>query len=163
MTWSYDLHNLQNPSDTVLGQKDQVRFILGDTNAKDPQLADEEILFTLSQRASIWGAAATCCESLAAKFSRLADTVEGTMRTLYSSLARSYHSRSKWLETKAAASGGFAGYSGGISWSDKFQEQVDPDRVEPEFAKGMTDNWIPVAPAGNETEAATDQGDIPGP
>lgn len=150
MSWSYDATNLANPvvNPTVL--KDQVRFILGDTRPNGQQLQDEEILFTLTVRASIWGACATCCEAIASGLSREADSVQGQERTLLSAKARAYNQRARFYDVKAAASGGFSGYAGGISVQDKIMQETNPDRVAPNFNIGMTDNSIPVTPAGNE-------------
>jgi hypothetical protein len=140
-----------------------VRFLLGDTKSTQQQLQDEEIFFAISQRASVWGACATCCEALSSQFSREADSVQGQERTMYSAKAKAYNQRARFYDMKAAASGGFSGYAGGISVADKTRQEENPDRVAPNFNIGMTDNSIPVAQAGNEypeTQGAGDVGQI---
>lgn len=146
MSWNYDVESLDTNS------KDQVRFLIGDTNTNDQQLQDEEIEFTISIRSSIWGAAASCCAALAASMSRLADTTTGELRTLYSSRARAYNARAGYYEQKSSELGGGLPLVGGISIADKLAAEIDPDRVPPQFNIGMTDNFNqPVAPAGNES------------
>ncbi len=150
MTWSYSTTEL------MTSPKDQVRFLTGDTNANDEQLQNEEILFALSIRASIWGAAATCCESISANLSRKADTTTGELRTLYSGLSRAYHARSMAYETKSVEMGGALPFVGGISISGKILAETDLDRVPPNFNIGMTDNDnYPIQPAGNEPSIPT--------
>ena len=146
MAWSY------SPSSLATNTTSQARFLIGDTNTNDQQLQDEEINFTLTLRGSIWGAAAMCCESIAANASRKADTTTGELRTLYSSIAKSYHARSAYYESQAAARGGALPIVGGISVMEKAAQEANPDRVPPNFNTGMTDNLNqPIGPAGNET------------
>ena len=145
MAWNYDVTRLL--SNTVF----QVRFLIGDTNDNDHQLEDEEIQFSLNVRASIWGAAATCCESISANLSRRADTTTGELRTMYSNLSRAYHARAAAYETKSVEMGGALPFVGGISIAQKILAETDLDRVQPAFNTGMTDNNnYPLAPAGNE-------------
>ncbi len=151
MTWTYNVSTL------LTNTTYQVRFLTGDTSANDPQLQDEEIVFTLNLRSSVWGAAAMCCGSIAANASRRADTSTGELRTHYSEVARAYFARSAMYETKSAEMGGALPFCGGITISGKALAEADLDRVPPNFNVGMTDNVnYPVAPAGNETSVGTD-------
>lgn len=146
MSWTYDASLLAT---TPLHQ---VRYLVGDTIQADPQAQDEEINFAISQRSSVYGAAATVCRSLAANFSRLVDTVDKDLRTSYSTKARNYLRMASEFENQAKSRSGFAGYAGGISIADKIQQESDPDRVQPNFSVGMTDNdFLPVPPVGQET------------
>jgi hypothetical protein len=150
MTWSY------STTDLLTSPKDQVRFLVGDTNANDEQLQNEEILFSLNVRASIWGAAATCCESISASLSRRADTTTGELRTMYSNLSRAYHARAMAYETKSVEMGGALPFVGGISIAQKILAETDLDRVQPVFNVGQNDNLnYPVQPAGNEPSIPT--------
>ena len=65
MVWSYN-----SPTDS---EKDEVRFLIGDTMEEDQLLQDEEINYMLDQSRNLYLAAAKCCEAIAAKFARLAD------------------------------------------------------------------------------------------
>lgn len=146
MTWTYDITQINT---TPLYQ---VRFLIGDTLTKDQQAQDEEIEFAVTQRSSVYGAAALVCRTLAAQFSRLVDVVDKDLRTSYSTKARNYLRLSTVLEMDAKSRSGWAGYAGGISVADKIQEESNPDRVQPNFTIGMTDNeFLPVAPVGQET------------
>ena len=151
MAWNYNITQL------LTNTTFQARFLIGDTNSNDQQLQDEEIQFALTVRSSIWGAAATCCESISANLSRKADTTTGELRTLYSSLSRAYHARAQAYEGKSAEMGGALPFAGGISIAQKILAETDPDRVQPDFSRGLTDNNnYPVSPAGNEPSVPTD-------
>lgn len=143
--WSYDA--------TLLGVKPlyQVRFLTGDTLSGDQQMTDEEIAFVLTQRSSIYGAAAMCCRSLSAQKARLADTSTGDLRTTYSSLSQSYSKRAGEYEAQATARSGALPYAGGVTVTDKQNQEADGDRVQPQFQIGMEDNQLPVPPVGNES------------
>jgi hypothetical protein len=150
MTWSYTV------SDLTTSSKDQVRFLIGDTIANDPQLQDEEINFALTIRGSVYGTAAQCCLSISAQLSRKADTTTGELRTLYSSQAKAYQARAAAYEVKSSELGGALPLVGGISYTDKENAVLDQDRVAPEFVRNITDNTNqPIAPAGNETDTST--------
>lgn len=150
MVWSY------NPAQLPANTTFQVRLLIGDTVQTDQQFQDEEIVFTLSKRASIYGAAADLCRALASKFSRKADTMDRDMRTQYSAIARNYLSMANSYSARASSAS--VPYAGGISVSDKQQQEQNPDRVQPAFNVGMQDNYIPVPDAGNEPGSASSGG-----
>lgn len=144
--WTYS-------GDPSASRKDAVRFLVGDTISTDPQLQDGEIEYVLTIRPTIYGAAAQCCRSLSSQYSRKADSVQADLRTTYSSIAKAYSMRAVEYETREAISGtGSQGllYAGGISQTDKSTREQDTDRVNPAFNIGMTDNNIPIGPAGTE-------------
>lgn len=140
----------------------QVRFLVGDTIPADQQVQDEEITFALTQRPSIYGAAAVVCRSLAARLSRQADVVDKDLRTALSARAKAYSARAIEYDGKANARGGGLPYAGGLSIADKIQNENNPDRMQPQFNIGMEDNYLPVAPVGNEgtPSPAADESDI---
>jgi hypothetical protein len=150
MTWLYDINNLNSTTPSQAQSRDQTRFLIGDTDPGDQQLQDEEIYFTIASRSSVYGAAAMCCRNLATKFSRLADSAQGPLHTSLSQKARNYRMMAGQYENEAMSRGALPGYAGGISISDKAQAEMDTDRVPPQFNIGMTDNFLPIAPAGNE-------------
>lgn len=149
MTWTY------TPSSLASSALFQVRLLIGDTLSTDQQLQDEEIDFVLTERPNLYGAAAECCRSLAAKFSRSVDQAAGATRAAFSQLAKAYNAKAADFEAKAAAAGSALPYAGGISVADKQRQEMDPDRVQPQFDLGMDDDFLPFPSAGNETE---DQG-----
>lgn len=146
MVWTY------NQATLATVQKDQVRLLIGDTLYTDPQMQDEEIFYFLAQRSSTYGAAAECCRTLQARFSRSVDRTAGTNKVMYSQMAKAYSAKAEEFEAKAAATGAGLPYAGGISIADKLQQETDGDRAPPQFQIGMDDDFLPVGPAGNEDE-----------
>lgn len=144
MTWSYDLTALAT---TPLFQ---VRYLIGDTIADDPQIADEELSFAMSQRSNIYGAASDACRSLATQMGRQADSVQGNLRNTYSSRARAYAAAAARFEIQAMARSGGLPYSGQTSQTDYNQMRADPDRMGPQFSIGMDENFLPVGPVNSE-------------
>ena len=68
MSWDYDPTKLQEVP------KDQVRFIIGDTNEAEPLLQDEEIEFLLSENNNhILLSAIAGCDSIISKLARVPD------------------------------------------------------------------------------------------
>src|SRR5579859_7821347 len=149
MTTTYDLEQLA--TNTMM----QVRFLIGDVKSSEWLMQDEEINFALTLRPSLYGSAATCCMSLSNKFSREADSVTGELKTTYSAKAKAYAARAAYYETQAAIFSGAMPVVGGVSIADKMAMEGNEDRVPPQFNVGMTDNWYPVAPAGNESGTPT--------
>lgn len=136
MTWSY------LPSLLATSSKDVVRLLIGDIISCDQQMQDEEIAYFVSARGTIYGAAAECCRSMAAKFSRSVDQQAGTSKLFYSQMAKAYTVKSIEFETKATLSGSAMPYAGGISLSDKQLQDVNTDRVLPVFSKGIMDDGL---------------------
>lgn len=146
MTWTYSWDQLlSNPVYAV-------RLLIGDTVSSDQQLQDEEINFYVGRRSTLYGAAAECCRSLSAKFSRTVDFGAGSNSAKYSQLAKAYIAQALMFEQKAAMSGAATPYSGGTSISDMLTNEANGDRVLPSFTVGMMENLSPVAPIGQETE-----------
>jgi hypothetical protein len=152
MTWSYSV------TDLATSAKDAVRLLIGDTLMTDQQLQDEEIDYFISRRGSNYGAAAECCRSLQAKFSRSVDYTTAATKAMYSQLAKAYGIKAAEFESKVASSGAALPYAGGISVADKRRQQQNTDRVQPQFQVGMDDNnLLPVGPAGNESSVGSDE------
>jgi len=149
MTWTY------NPAQIGTVPFMQVRLLIGDTTLAKPLMQDEEIKFVLRLNPSIWRAAARCCRTIAGSYSRDADTIQGELKQVYSVRAKAYLALAAKYDNDAVALGGGVPYAGGISVMDKLQQEIDSDRVPPQFNIGMDDNLvIPVGPVGNETQAA---------
>jgi hypothetical protein len=130
-----------------------VRSLCGDTVQSDQQLSDEQIGWAISQYSNPWLAAAECCRMIAAYYSRMVDTVEGLLRTMYSSRRRSYMAMASDLEQRGFARGGVSAFVGGISLTDKQNNVANTDRVPPQFVLGMFDNLLPETPVGHQTGA----------
>lgn len=143
--WTYS-------GDPTTSTKDQVRALIGDTDWDDPLLTDGEINWFVTQRSTVYGAAAFACRSLATKYARQVDNVVGEMHLLYSQRTKSFNLMAQQFEGQAAQRGGGAPYAGGVSVAQKIANFTNPDIVQPQFNIGMDDNYIiPLSPAGNET------------
>lgn len=156
MTWTYDLTQI------LTVPLMQVRYLVGDTMPTGPQVQDEEIAFALTQRPSVYGAAAIVCRALSAQKSRLVDTVNtADLRTTLSQQAGAYARQAIYYEQRDAKFGGVVPFAGGLNRSDKIRMECDPNRLPPAFNIGMQDNYFPVAPEGNElTPPAVPDGSI---
>lgn len=143
--WTYAVTQL------LTNKKDQVRLIVGDVVSSDPQLQDEEIQFFLTIRPSIYGAAAECCWALADKFSRSVDKAAGQSKAAYSQMAKAYALRAASLDTRAAMMGTGLPYFGAISLADMVNQLENQDRSPPQMTVGITDNFLPVPPAGGQS------------
>lgn len=133
MAWSYSGNPEESP-------KDAVRFLIGDTDENDKLLHDAEIEYLLKKYNNApLNAAIRCCETIMAKFSRLADEKVGQVSIDYSQKAKGYLAmrdelrRRMMIETSAP-------YAGGISRLDKQINVANADRVKPDFTKQMMDN-----------------------
>jgi len=145
-SWTYDASSI------LTVPVYQVRRLIGDVISNDPQIYDAEISFALTQRSTIYGAAAECCSYIASQYARKVDvTSPGEIRTAYSSQAAKYKGMAAFFNARSATrGGGVTPYSGGISVSDKVSIQADTNRVQPQFVLAMQDNLIPVPVGGNE-------------
>lgn len=153
MSFSYDVTQL------ATSKLYQVRLMIGDTAAPG-SLQDEEINYFLTVRPSIYGAGALCCRSIADSASAQVDqTLPAGIGFKFSQKAKAYAARAAELEVLATVAGGGLPYAGGISISDKLEQEMNEDRVPPSFNLGMDDDDLPVTPSGNETEISG--GEIP--
>lgn len=116
---------------------DAVRFLIGDTDTSDALLQDAEISWLLSENGNnTYSAAAHACETIAAKFSRLADTQVDDVRVSLSQRAKGYRSLAVELRGRIALTGAIP-FCGGISEAAKQTQQDDTDRVPPIFTRDM--------------------------
>lgn len=141
MSFTYDPTDLN--TSTSSGKLNSVRLLIGDTDSSDPLLQDEEILFSLAQKSTVYGAAALSCKFIVANFSRLVDTqLDGALQENYSDLVKNYSSiSSKMADLDDSESGTKLGISaGGISLTGMTLVQALPDRPRSEFWVGQFDN-----------------------
>lgn len=135
MTWSYS-------GDPSTSKKDEVRFLIGDTDQDDQLLQDEEIEYLLSVESNVYRAASKAARSIAAKFSREAEKSIGDYSIKANQRAEAYKRLMKDLEEEGKKKMSFAGkpYAGGIRLSDKEKDRTNKDMVQPRFRKGFMDN-----------------------
>jgi len=138
MTWSYS-------GDPTTSRKDELRFLIGDTDSAEPLLQDEELDYILSKQASIYLAAAVACDTIAAKFSREADTRAGPgsrLSVALSQRAKAYRAMAAefrqmvtgeeaWVVARAIP------YVGGLSLGERQADAADEDLIQPRFERDM--------------------------
>ncbi|QGP57366.1 hypothetical protein PsalMR5_04885 (plasmid) [Piscirickettsia salmonis] len=132
MSWSYDITQLQASA------LFQVRYLIGDTDEKEPLLQDEEITFTLDQYKNTEQAAAACCENIAAQFSRQSDQTAGKVSDDLSQKSEQYLELAEKIRSRSNSSLGVgAFYAGGINRADDVKYRSDPTINQPRFMRGM--------------------------
>ena len=149
MTWSY--------TDTALATstKDQVRFLVGDTDTTDQQLQDEEINFVLTQEAGVYRAASQCAKNIAAKYARQVTRSFGGRSDQLSQLVDHYRQLAKDLWAKGTLKR-MTFYAGGQSQSEKDSQAQNTDMVEPFFSRNAGRN-----PATQSEEDFADYPNMP--
>jgi hypothetical protein len=131
VTWTYG-------GDPSANARDEVRFLVGDTDTTDQLVTDEEIAYAVAQEATNRGAAARVAQALAAKFARYVDKAVGDLRNAYSKRYDQFRTLASELSMDASTQSASA-YCGGIGVDDKEAVEEDTDRVEPAFSVGMHD------------------------
>jgi hypothetical protein len=133
-TWTYS----GNPAHSA---KDQTRFLIGDTNAADPQLLDGEIEWLLSQYNNTpMNAAIRACETIISKYSRQADESVGQVKIMFSQKAKAYASTLTMLRNRLAMEDATP-FAGGIYKSQVQQNRMNSALVRPDFTKHMMENY----------------------
>lgn len=149
MTWTYD------PTQLATSPLYQVRAMIGDVVATQPQLMDAEVQFAISLRTTSYGAAAECCRNLSARYARSVDQAAGSQKISYSQMSQAYARQALAFEAKATMSGSGTPYTGGISNAEKISNVNDDDNVEPSFGVGMFDSDIPLGQTSPVSGAPT--------
>ncbi len=128
MTFSYS----GNPSSS---DRDQVRFLIADTNSAAPILQDEEIDYLLATETSVARAALAAAEEVLSRFARQVDKTVGPTQISASQRHAQYKDTVARLRKNLRK--GAMPYAGGISVSDKQSGEADPDRVQPAFSRNL--------------------------
>lgn len=117
MDWTY----AGNPDSS---DKDEVRFLIGDTDSNEQLLTDGEINYLVGKHSSVWGACAEACETIAAQYSKRADVeLGGGLDSDLSQKVEHYTSLAKEFRKKSAGA----------------HVPIDSSGT-PEFERGMFDN-----------------------
>lgn len=125
MTWTYS-------GDPNSSPKDEVRFLIGDTDSENPKVSDEEIEYALSRNnGDVNLAAADCARALAAKYASWATKSVGDLSLSYGDLMQHYLDLAASLETSASKKMRPQVFAGGISRTDKRKTELNSDRVRP--------------------------------
>jgi hypothetical protein len=125
MAWTYD--------NTLPSAKDQVRYLIQDTDTAEQLAQDEEISFALSQNGqNVYGAAADCCNALSLGFARrfsfndkLIDDNKARAEK-YAEMAKDFRAQAKTKRVPNI-------FAGGLSKSEKQARASDTDAVQPSF------------------------------
>lgn len=133
MAWTYDL------TTTPLTDLARVRMRLGDTDASDQQLSDEEIFDLLGQTGSVTGAVARAASVLAFRYARQADKWVGDLKILASQKSRAYRELAESLGTVGSVYFGVPS-AGGVYQGDKEEAEADSSLATPYFRRGQHDN-----------------------
>lgn len=125
------------PSSSLL---DQVRFLIGDTDAAEAKLADEEITFLLDEWGSPYEAAAAAADHLSATAaSWMSYSADGQNLNL-SELQEKYARMADALRASGRRRNRAAPYVGGIESGDVAAHEMDASVIHPDFGTGIHDN-----------------------
>lgn len=132
MTWTYT-------GDPSASNRDEVRFLCGDTISTDQLATDEEIAYAIASAGSNGLAAAIVCEALAARFARFADVSVGAARESCSQKSRQFAEKAADLRRKYGALLALSRF-GGQTISEKEAFAADTDAIQPSFQVGQQDS-----------------------
>lgn len=114
MTWTYS----GNPANSPL---DAVRYQIGDTQESDPLLSNEEIQYELARSGNdVLRAAVKCCEAIAARFARLANSTIGKTSIQAEAKFKQYTQKTQELRRQVTSRG--IPYVGGTDTSASFSK-----------------------------------------
>jgi hypothetical protein len=151
MSWSYS-------GDPRTSEKDEVRFLVGDTDIDCQLVQDEEILYAIEQYPdNMYLAAAVVLRSLASKFSKEVNSKIAEVSENSSDIAKAYADRADELDPDGQTVSAVIAYPsfGGLSISEKQTLCSDSDAVQPSFSRGMDD--IPGGPPDGSCPIDTDE------
>ena len=125
----------ENPASS---DRDQLRFLIQDTNCDDVLFQDAELDWLLLEAGSPLNAAIRAVETLLAKWAGKCDEKVGQVSVSFSQKVDNYKKLLETLKRRVGISGGVP-YAGGIRISDKQRQREDGDRVSPAFTKHRDD------------------------
>lgn len=97
MTWTY-------AGDPSANTRDEVRYLIGDTDSTDEQISDEEIAYHLTQNNdNSLAAAVDAAEAIAAKYARRVNREVGDMRIESEKLMSHYADLARRLQKKKSS------------------------------------------------------------
>jgi len=134
MSWNYS----GRPADS---DRDHVRFLVGDTDAEEPFVQDEEIAFAVANQTSLKLSAALVLRALAAKYSRQVTNKVGDVSSNCSDVAKAFRDRADELDPAGltTAPALVLPSFGGLTISGKETLAEDTDAVQPRFVRGADD------------------------
>lgn len=150
MAWTYTASPFTlGQNATQQGQRDTVRFLIGDTDPSDQQLQDSEVDGVLSGTSASgapansldpFGAAIAACLALSAKYTRKANKTSGDLSIQSGSIAKAYQALIPQIRAQSMRYAPPTPYSGGQSKADMETDREDDDLVQHAFRVGQDDN-----------------------
>lgn len=125
--------------DPTASPKDEVRFLIGDTNSGSPQLQDAEIIYYITMvygglayapRIGNFLPAALAADSLAIKYAGMADKSVGDLHISHGQLFKNFQQMAARLRGRAT-NALVPIYSGGQSWAEKVSNYANRDIIPP--------------------------------
>lgn len=124
-----------DPSDS---NRDEVRFLIQDTDSSDPLFQDAEIDFLITDEGSPLKAAMRGAETLMAKFSGLCDENVGRVRVAFGQKSEAYMRLCAKFRRRLAIRDAEP-FAGALRESQKDSQELDQDRVPPIFTRDKHD------------------------
>ena len=122
--------------DPTSSTRDEVRFLIGDTDSTDAQLQDLEVDYLLSKYTTAAKAALAACLALASRYARLCDKAVGDLRISYSQRQKQYLDLARELGRRTP----IRPWAGGLSSAGKDAANDDTDRIVPAFQRDLDTN-----------------------
>jgi hypothetical protein len=132
MTWTY------SGSPTV-DSRDEVRFLIQDTDTTDQLFSDEEIDYVMSVNGTGTAAALSLARRLLTKFARFVDTSVGAVSESASQRVAQYQALIGDLELAMSAS--CLPSFGGVDVAANLGADQDTSQVQPAFKRNQFDNY----------------------
>lgn len=148
MAWSYS----GNPGSSL---KDEVRFLLQDTDDCEQLMSDGEIEYLLASEGSALKGAIRGIEILMTKYATWTDEKVGQVSVSFSQRVENLGKVLEQLRRRLGLRGAVP-YAGGISVADKQSQEADGDRVSPSFTRHMHDIAVQTTEAEAEEDDAED-------
>ena len=120
-------------------QLDHVRLLVGDTECTDAFLRDSEVNFFLTSEGTAMRAAVASAEAIAAKLARKITIRTGSVAKNLSDLMQHFLDLAKALRARADEVGGAPIFTA-LTKTDKREDRLDEDLVQPQFRIAQDDN-----------------------
>lgn len=139
--------------DPTSSTKDEVRFLIGDTNSRDPQILDAEIAYLIGTEGSALDAAIAACIAIDARYSREVDATDEDAQGTKTKRGREVlakHYRDLADDLRRRRTKPVAAYAGGLSVSEKESARAQTDDTQPAFTRDLHKNRITPTTSNNE-------------
>ena len=121
-----------------------VRFLVGDTDATDYAITNDNVSFALTQAGDdVYLAAAICARALAGKYATYVDTKFEDVSSDYSQMSENYYKLATRLEAQSKKYGSRGlglPAAGGLTYSDIEANDLNDNRVQPKFKQDQFAN-----------------------